>query len=275
MRLSFSWRCARTLAGSLLLIVLLAAAGCKTGAQVVRSTAGFSAGTGFIRHEVVVDGQAHAVWVFIPQDYQPSKRYPAILFLHGLFEAGSGYDRAVSAGLGPVIAKDPQHWPFITIFPQSDGTWQGEAREHIAISALDFAQAHYAIDPDRVILAGLSYGALGTWQIGAKHSDRFAALVPVSGHRATDAVERVIMLPVWAFAFSGDPIVKPQSSEEMCREIDQRGGRAKLTEFLGVGHDCWDKAVEGSNVVDWMLQQRRNTHIDYPQRETGAVAHIE
>src|SRR6185503_2437513 len=114
-----------------------------------------------------------------------------------------------------------------TIFPQSTGTWCGDDRDRLAIAALDFAQREYSIDPDRVILAGLSYGALGTWQIGAKHTDRFAALVPVSGHRATELVERLVLLPVWAFDTRGDPIVSSKSSEEMCQELQKRGGIAR------------------------------------------------
>ena len=104
---------------------------------------------------------------FHPAPYRPDYRYPAILFLHGLFEAGDGGDKVLGAGLGPVIANDPENWPFITIFPQSTGTWQGEDKEHLALAALDYAQSQWTIDQDRIILAGLSYGALGVWEIGA------------------------------------------------------------------------------------------------------------
>jgi predicted peptidase len=264
-------RIAHLLIGGLLLLLV----GCKSGAHVARSTEGFPLGTGFSQHEVIIDGKPTNVWVFVPKSYNPRQPYPTILFLHGLFEAGNGSSNCLSAGLGPVIAEHPDKWPFITIFPQSTGTWKGETRERIALGALDFAEAHWTVDRNRVILAGLSYGALGTWQIGARHPERFAALVPVSGHRATESVERLIMLPVWAFAFSGDPIVQAESSEEMCREITERGGRARLTEFLGIGHDCWKQAVHDSDVVAWMLRQRRNAMYAAPDPARTAVANIE
>src|SRR4029077_6304042 len=136
-------------------------------------------------------------------------------------------------------------------------------------------QQNFSIDPDRVILAGLSYGALGTWQIGANHPDRFAALVPVSGHRATELVERLVLLPVWAFDMRGDPVVSSQNSEEMCREIDQHPGVARLTEFLGVGHDCWALAVHQSNLVDWMLEQRRHSANPDVQTTESTMAKID
>ena len=256
-----SWRggglfphCALFISGMLILGAL--GTGC-TGTYVANSTKEFPHRTGFFQTEVTVDSEPHAVWVFIPKNYQPNRRYPAILFLHGLFEAGHGGDKVLSAGLGPVIAEDPNDWPFITIFPQSEGNWRGEDKDRLAMAALDFAEQHWAIDQDRVILAGLSYGGLGTWEIGARHPERFAALVPVSGHSAIDVVEQVVTLPVWAFCSKDDPWVKSENSELMCQEIDLHGGRAKLTEFPGSGHDAWAMAIDKSDLVQWMLIQKR------------------
>lgn len=249
-----SWRGQRIVL-LLAILLLVVAGGCQ--GSIVASTRGFPPNTGFVRHSYVVDGDRREMWVFVPRDYAAARKYPAIVFLHGLFEAGTDPDACLNAGLGPVIARDPGRWPFVTLFPQSDGTWKGEKRERLVLKSLDAAQQTYSIDPDRVILAGLSYGALGTWEIGARNADRFAALVPVSGHRATELVERLVMLPVWAFAVTGDMFVSAQSSQDMCEQLQARGGRAKLTEFKGVGHDCWDRAVAESNLVGWMLAQRR------------------
>jgi predicted peptidase len=224
---------------------------------VADSTRGFPGGTGFLPGHVIVDGEARPLWVFIPRNYHPGKKYPAILFLHGLWEKGSGGTNVLSAGLGPVIAEDPDHWPFITVFPQSPGNWKGPERERLALEALDYAQKRWSIDDDRVILAGLSYGGLGVWEIGARHSDRFAALVPVSGHSAPEVVGRLLLTPIWAFASRNDPWVKADNSMLMCQAIDDRGGKARLTEFDSGAHDCWGLAVTQSDLVTWMLRQRR------------------
>jgi predicted peptidase len=235
------------------------AVGCGgKGGTVATSTEYFPQKTGFTERKITVDGQERTVWVFIPPDYHPNKLYPTVLFLHGLFEKGNGGTNVLGAGLGPVIARNPEGWPFITIFPQSDGDWQGEARDRLAIAALDDAQRHYAIDPDRVILAGLSYGGLGVWQIGSQHKDRFAALVPVSGFAAPERVEGLIYMPVWAIVTRDDPFVNSQNSRDMCSAIKARGGRAHLTELIGDDHDCWARAVEETQVINWMLAQKRN-----------------
>lgn len=231
--------------------------GCKSQA-VIRSTQHFPQGTGFVRYHFDFEGKQTPLWVFIPKNYDPQQKWPAIVFLHGLFEAGKDGDSCLSAGLGPVIAKSPDTWPFITIFPQSDGTWRGEKRRRLVLAAMDFTQANWSIDQDRVILAGLSYGAVGVWQIGAMHPDRFAALVPVASRRLTEPLERLILMPVWAFAFRDDPISSPQSSEQLCQLVSRQGGQVRLTLFNGFGHDCWDRAVSESELIDWMLRQRRS-----------------
>ncbi|HEX3357618.1 MAG TPA: prolyl oligopeptidase family serine peptidase [Tepidisphaeraceae bacterium] len=227
---------------------------------MARSTAHAKVKTGFVERRIVVDGAAHSIWVFIPTNYDPKNLYPAILFLHGLFEEGNGGTNVLSAGLGPVIARNPDKWPFVTIFPQSDGDWKGDKRDRLAMAALDDAQKHYAIHPDRVILAGLSFGGLGVWDIGSQHTDRFAALVPVSGPADVEVANKVMGLPVWAFASKDDPFVPAANSEAMCQTIQTHGGRAQLTEFDGNQHDCWVMAVDKSSVVDWMLNQMRNSY---------------
>lgn len=234
--------------------------GCTTQ-RVVDSTKQFPPGTGFSKHTFVMDGQAQNVWVFVPIDYDFRTRQPAVLFLHGLFEAGHDGNQCLGGGLAPVIAEHPDNWKFITIFPQSDGNWRGEQHDRLAMAALDWAQQEYRIDQDRVILAGLSYGGLGTWEIGARHHDRFAALVPVSGHRAIDHVKDLLYLPIWAFSFTKDPWVDPKSAEDMCQQIDAQGGMAKLTRLQGEGHDGWKQAIDHSGLVQWMLKQHRTeTH---------------
>jgi predicted peptidase len=231
--------------------------GCVSGASVQRSTRNFPQGTGFLTRTVTVDKKERKFAVFVPRDYSAAKKYPAIVFLHGLFESGRDARRCLSAGLGPVIAKDPQHWPFISVFPQTMGSWRGAANERLVLACLDDVEASFSIDKDRVILAGLSYGGRATWEIGAKHRDRFAALVPMSGDAVDDACNQLKDTPVWAFHYSGDPFMPARDSKRMVEKIREAGGKAKLTEFNSIGHDCWTRACSETDVVSWMLQQRR------------------
>ncbi len=241
-------------------ITLLNSIGCTTGSSVRRSTNEFPPGTGFLTRTVTVDNKERKYAVFIPRDYatnSANKRYPTIVFLHGFFESGRDATRCLSAGLGPVIAKDPHNWPFISIFPQTMGSWRGAANERLVIACLDDVEKNFAVDEDRIILSGLSFGGRGTWEIGANHRHRFAALVPMSSDTAYEVAGRLTNIPIWAFHYSGDPIMSAAGSERMVRKIQEAGGNARLTEFNSFGHDCWTRACTETDVINWMLRQRR------------------
>ena len=58
--------------------------------------------------------------------------------------------------------------------------WEDWGRRD-AIDVLDEVERRYPIDDSRVYLTGHSMGGHGTWQVGATHPDRFAALGPSAG----------------------------------------------------------------------------------------------
>ena len=57
--------------------------------------------------------------------------------------------------------------------------WAGETDVFEAIEAVC---RNYAIDRDRIVLRGMSMGASGTWHLGLKYPDRFAAIGPYCGY---------------------------------------------------------------------------------------------
>jgi predicted peptidase len=239
-----------------LMVLLLCAAGCS-GRGVLNSTRHFPPGTGFLTQSMMLDGRERNYAVFIPRSYTPHRRHPAIVFLHGFFESGSDGVKCLSAGLGPRIAENPDPFPFIVIFPHSSGSWAGPDRQRLALATLDAAQRRWSIDPDRVILAGLSFGGRGAYEIGSRYPERFAAIVPVCGPRALDRVEPLTHLPVWAFHNAADPFVPASDSRRMISAINAAGGQAQLTVFPALGHDCWSQALDESDLLHWMLTQRR------------------
>ena len=75
-------------------------------------------------------------------------------------------------------------------------------------------------------------------------------------------VKNVLFWVILTDHFRGDWVVPSAGADEMCRQINTRGGSAKQTKFDGIGHDCWDRAVAESNVVNWMLAQRVSARVD-------------
>ena len=117
-------------------------------------------------------------WVLKPRDYDPGKRYPAVLDIHG----------GPKTAYGPVFYHEMQLWANMGYFvfycnPKgSDGRdnafmdIRGHYGETDYLNLMDFTDAVLKawpqIDPDRVCETGGSYGGFMTnWIIG--HTDRF------------------------------------------------------------------------------------------------------
>src|SRR5216684_3516712 len=82
-------------------------------------------GTGFMVKELNIDGETRKYGLFVPHDYSAGKPTPVIVFLHGVLQAGSDGVSNMGQGIGPVIAMQPERYPFIVAFPQSTGDWKG------------------------------------------------------------------------------------------------------------------------------------------------------
>jgi predicted peptidase len=98
---------------------------------------------------------------------------------------------------------------------------------------------------------------MGTWSLGIKHPDRFAALVPICGRGATSEAGKIARIPVWCFHGEADRVVPVQGSRDMIAAIREAGGEPKYTEYPGVEHNSWNPAYDTEELYQWMLDQKR------------------
>jgi poly(3-hydroxybutyrate) depolymerase len=197
--------------------------------------------------------------VYVPEGYDGSKAFPAVLFLHGAGERGDDGATPAQVGLGPAILNRPGGVPAIVVFPQARQTWSAESADGLAaLKALDEVMRDYKVDPRRVILTGLSMGGRGSWDIGAAHPERFAAVVPICGPGDPESADRLKGLPVWTFCGDADRDETVLNLREMVGKLRGAGNPAKLTEYRSVGHNSWDRAYNNPELIEWMLAQARN-----------------
>jgi predicted peptidase len=226
------------------LFVALTAIGCSSQVQ-------------FNKQSFVFNGETRNYAVYVPADYDEKKAYPAILFLHGLFEGGNDGKEMTTVGLGPAIAKNPQRWNAIVIFAQTSGSWRDSDEHPLALATLDAAAKKYHINPKRVVLTGLSTGGAAVWRIGANNPQRFAALAPLCAYAAYDEVPKLTKFPIWAFHNSTDPFVSSGSTDEMAKRINAAGGNVRKTIYGRFGHNCWDAAYGDEKVAQWLTSQTK------------------
>jgi predicted peptidase len=160
-------------------------------------------------------------------------------------------------GLGPAIMLAPDRWPFLVVFPQKPRDRHGWLEhEELALGALARTRDEWTVDPARLYLTGVSLGGFGSWTMGARRRDLFAAIAPVCGGGDPEDSADLASLPTWAFHGEADTVVSPRHSVRMAEAVRAAGGDPKLTLYPGVGHDSWDRAYREERVPEWLLEQR-------------------
>jgi predicted peptidase len=147
--------------------------------------------------------------LYVPQSYDPGRKTPLVVALHGY-----GGDQNYFFNSLPTLPELLERHGFIFVAPMgfaADG-WYGaplsipgnaprssgaptptpprtpeeEVRyralsEADVLNVIELVRAEYAIDSDRIYLLGHSMGGFGTWWLGQKHADLWAAIAPLSG----------------------------------------------------------------------------------------------
>lgn len=203
--------------------------------------------------------------LFLPEGYKADaeKSWPLMIFLHGSGERGTNLAKVAVHG-PPKTVKTKKDFPFILVSPQcpSGQLWSDEA----VLALMDEIQEKYRVDRDRIYLTGLSMGGYGTWSLGLKYPERFAAIAPICGGGSILDVLLVApgkqaalkKLAVWAFHGAKDNVVPLQQSEEMINALKKAGNQnTKLTVYPEAGHDSWTEAYNSQELHDWLLQHTR------------------
>ncbi|HEX2848563.1 MAG TPA: T9SS type A sorting domain-containing protein [Chitinophagaceae bacterium] len=239
----------------------------------------------FTPRYVEIASNIHGFYEYLPAGYNTSSEtYPLLIFVHGMGEMGDGSPSQLPKVLVngvPKLIKDgkfPQSFTvngqthkFIVLAPQMQNSSVVDVTLNMLI---DYAIAHYRVNPNRIYATGLSLGGGFVWKLAgikATSAQRLAAIVPMCGAATfyTNMANNIgnSNLPVWAFHNEGDPTVSVNTSRSWVNGINLTTvtPKAKLTVFPVSGHDCWTKASDpnyrenGLNMYEWMLSYSRGT----------------
>ena len=156
-----------------------------------------------LSHQVSLDYLLH-----LPEGYDAAKkrRWPLILFLHGAGERGDDLNLVAVHGPPKLVSKQPRARKgetaeqkaarleaidllkknFIVVSPQCAKGDHWHANELSAL--LDRIEKEHRVDANRIYLTGLSMGGYGSWELGVRHHERFAAIAPICGGGDPDSV---------------------------------------------------------------------------------------
>jgi len=208
--------------------------------------------------------------VFIPANYDKTRKYPLILWLHGAGSVGNDNFKQISGASlrGTHTWTSPQvqaKYPAFVLAPQcplgrswtNSRTSQPNPELLLVLEILAAVKNEFRIDADRIYIAGQSMGGYGTWSLITAKPDLFAAAIPLCGGGDASRAALIAKIPIWAFHGEADPIVPVTESRNMIAAIQRAGGGPRYTEYEGVGHEVWFKAFQERDLVDWLFAQHR------------------
>jgi dipeptidyl aminopeptidase/acylaminoacyl peptidase len=165
-------------------------------------------------------------WLLLPMDYDPAKKYPLIVEVHG------GPAAAVEShwsAMGGINANAFSALGYFVLLPNPRGSFgQGEAftqanRKDFGygdlrdiLAGVDNVLAKYPVDPKRVGLTGWSYGGFMT-MFAVTQTDRFKAAVSGAGiadwqsYYGQNSIDQW-MIPYFGASVYDDPAVYAKSS---------------------------------------------------------------
>ncbi|MCI0701708.1 MAG: alpha/beta hydrolase [Planctomycetia bacterium] len=190
--------------------------------------------------------------LFVPSTYDKEKKSPLIIALHGLGGNPQQFIRGLTTQAekrGYIVAAPMGYhsrgW-YGGRGPKGGGKGDpenlGELSEKDVMNVLSIVKKEHSVDPDRVYLMGHSMGGGGTWHIGIKFADEWAALAPIAPAifgRPTE-LEKIKKMPVILIQRAKDTLVRPEGAR---RWADQMKKYEMTYEYIE------DEAGDHGNVV--------------------------
>jgi len=125
------------------------------------------------KDKLVLDTPYGPAWAYV---VSATKQPPLLIGLHGGGEGVGSADESRS---------NWAHKGAFGIYPQGiqlvHDTWNTVHGERFVLSLIEIAKLAFDVDPERVVVAGMSMGGTGSWFFAGRHTDLFSGAAPFSG----------------------------------------------------------------------------------------------
>lgn len=192
---------------------------------------------------------------YTPKNYNQKDKWPLVIFLHGMGEIGDDINKVKNVALPALSMRENTDFPFIIISPQLqiNENWNvGDLNNFF-----DEVTKRYKVDRSQIILTGISLGGGGTWSWAENNPEIFAAAIPICGWGDINKACSIKNMPIWTFHGDQDGIVSINLTNIMVQALKACSGTPKFTIYKGVGHDSWTQTYNNSEVINWMMAQRK------------------
>lgn len=201
-----------------------------------------------------------------PKTYQPGvndgKKYPIVVFWHGGGEIAPITDNEIQLyNGGEFFASQVASGGFdgFFIFPQETMIgWENSYYSRVN-SVLDSLQKYCKVDPDRIIIMGLSIGGVGSFDYASQYPKRAAKIIAASPSyigTITPVIPSILQIPVWMASGGLDPQPDFPSMNAFNMAFKNAGGDVLFDFFPNDDHKTWNDQWS----KPYFLTQLNSTH---------------
>ena len=173
-----------------------------------------------------------------PLNFDPQKRYPVIVSLHG--GGGTGTDNVKQLRKwNQFLAEEGNRkdYPCYVLAPQTTELWNASDLSNIK----EIIAGLPSVDVDRIYILGHSMGGHGTYVLTQLDPGYFAAAAPSAGSglpKTEDFVDVSVIkdIPFWIFHGDQDPKCPIEKDQKIFAAMKTVGGNMKFTTWKGDKH---------------------------------------
>lgn len=230
------------------------------------------------KHWMVQNGDTMPYRVLLPENYDPAKQYPLVLFLHGRGESGTNNESQLIHG-SKLFLQDSirKNYPAIVVFPQCsknsywsnvlhilDDAKTGKRNFHfikdgeptqamkLLMGLTGYLLERYPVKKQQVYVMGLSMGGMGTFELVRRMPNVFAAAIPICGGADPATAKALTKTRWWIFHGGKDDVVLPIYSERMVTALQQQKAKVQFKLFPNANHNSWDATFAEPGLLRWM-----------------------
>ena len=241
------------------------------------------------------DGKTLKYNLYMPKNYDPSKKYPLVVFMHDAGAVSSETKYTLSQGNGATVWATPE-WqekhPSFVLAPQYEVVTVNDNYEYgpeldRTVELINDLTEKYSIDKDRIYNTGQSMGGMSSISLDSRYPDLFGGSYIVASKWDVNVTGPMKDQNIWFVASEGDPGAYP-SLTEISDYLEKNGAKVQrmtidaeknqneinkevqskissqyniyYTVYKNGNHRyTWQHAYYMKPAMEWLFRQKRNS----------------
>jgi len=178
--------------------------------------------------------------LFIPKEFDKSKSYPLVLFMHDAGATSADPMTTLAQGLGAISFATPEDQakhPAFVLAPQYsapvvDENSQATSMLDTTVDLVEAITSQYGVDAGRIYATGQSEGAMMSIAMDIKHPDLFAATLIVAGQWDPALVAPLAKEKLWIIVSQGDEKAYP-GENSITAALEKAGAKVERAVWDG------------------------------------------